>query len=364
MSKPKVLILGGIGFIGRNLVKFLVDAKLCSFIRVADKVLPQTAFLGKAHEDALNAKEVEFKQSNLNSAASIAKAFTVEGGFDYVFNLACETKYGQTPEVYKEKVLDVAVKCLAEAKKQKVKKWIEVSTAQVYAAGKKASDEKAKVKPWTRLAEYKLMAEDAVRKSGVDFVIIRPVTVYGPGDSAGLAPRLIVGAVYKHLKETQKNLWSGDLRMHTVHVTDVCTALWHAAVKLPSGSTWNLADKNDTTQGTINKHLESIFGIDTKCMGTLLSGAVKSSLSDITEDANDKHLKPWSDLCRAAGIVNTPLTPYIDQELLFNNSLCVDGAAIEGTGFKYSHPTLSDADFKEIMQYYIDQKLFPAGLSK
>ncbi len=41
-------------------------------------------------------------------------------------------RYGQTEEVYKEKVLDVCIKCAAEAKELKVKKWVEVSTAQVY----------------------------------------------------------------------------------------------------------------------------------------------------------------------------------------------------------------------------------------
>lgn len=342
----------------------MVDNKLAKFIRVADKVLPQTAFLGDAHAKAMEAPGVEYKQANLNSAASIAKIFTVDGGFQYVFNLACETKYGQTPEVYKEKVLDVATKCLAEAKKSGVKRWIEMSTAQVYAAGKKPSDEKADTKPWTRLAEFKLQAEDAVKKSGLNHVILRPVTVHGPGDNAGLAPRIIVGAVYKHLAETQKNLWDGELRMHTVHVADVCKAMYHAAAKLPNGSIWNLADKNDTTQGVINKHLERIFGIETSFAGKLLSGLAKTALKGITEDANDKHLKPWSDLCKAAGITNTPLTPYIDQELLYNNSLSVDGSAIEATGFKYDHPKLTDDDFRAIINYYVAQKLFPPGLAK
>jgi hypothetical protein len=55
-------------------------------------------------------------------------------------------RYGQTEEVYKEKVLDVCQKCAAEALELKVKKWVEVSTAQVYAASpKKPCDESAKI---------------------------------------------------------------------------------------------------------------------------------------------------------------------------------------------------------------------------
>ena len=65
--KPKVLVLGGVGFIGRNFVQFLVERNLASFVRVVDKVLPPTAFLGKQHKAALEAECVEYKQGNLTS---------------------------------------------------------------------------------------------------------------------------------------------------------------------------------------------------------------------------------------------------------------------------------------------------------
>lgn len=35
------------------------------------------------------------------------------------------------------------------------------------------------------------------------------------------APRLVLGAVYRHLKETMKMLWDENLLINTVHVTDV-----------------------------------------------------------------------------------------------------------------------------------------------
>ena len=61
------------------------------------------------------------------------------------------------------------------------------------------------------------------------------------------APRLICGAVYKHLDEKMKFLWGADLRLNTVHVNDVCKALWHVATRCPVGSVFNLADKGDTS---------------------------------------------------------------------------------------------------------------------
>jgi len=364
-EKPKVLILGGVGFIGRNFVKYLVDNNLASYIRVVDKVLPPTAFLGKVHQDAFESSNVEFKQGNLTSPASIEKMFTLDGGghFNYVFNLAAETKYSQTDEVYKEKVLDLSVKCATEAVKQGVDRFVEVSTGQIFEAGKKASSETSTTKPWTGIATYKLQAEKALKQmSGLKLNIVRPAVVYGPGDVSGISPRLICGAVYRHLGEKMKFLWSADLRLHTVHVRDVCKALWHIATRCPVGEAYNLVDKNDTTQGSVNTHLETIFKIKTGFLGSVVSNMAKINMKGTTEEINDKHLKPWSELCKAEGINNTPLTPYLDQELLYNNSLSVDGSKIEGTGFRYDYPAVTEELLREQVAYFVEQGLFPGSV--
>jgi len=364
-NKPKVLVLGGVGFIGRNFVQYLVDNKLASFVRVVDKVLPPTAFLGKQHQAALEAENVEFKQGNLTSPASIEKMFTIDGGFNLVFNLAAETKYSQTDEVYKEKVLDLYVKCATEAKKHNVDRFVEVSTAQVYEAKKKLSAEDSTTKPWTGIAKYKLQAEEALTGiNGLKLNIVRPSVVYGPGDVSGMSPRLICGAVYRHLGEKMKFLWSADLRINTVHVHDVCKDLWHIATRCPAGQTYNLADKGDTSQGSINKHLEGIFHIKTGFLGGVVSNMAKLNMKSVTEEINDKHLRPWSELCKKEEIVNTPLTPYLDQELLYNNSLSVDGSKIEGTGFTYDYPAVTETLLREQVNYYVEQTLFPSSVLK
>jgi len=82
-------------------------------------------------------------------------------------------------------------------------------------------------------------------------------------------------------------------------------------------------------------------------------------MRSITEEINEKHLKPWSDLCKNESINNTPLTPYLDQELLYNTPLSVDGSKIEGTGFTYDHPKVTEQLLREQVNYYIGQGLFP-----
>jgi len=126
-----------------------------------------------------------------------------------------------------------------------------------------------------------------------------------------------------------------------------------------NGQIYNLADSNDTDQKAINEHLESIFKIKTDFAGTALSQMAKLNLKSVTEDINDMHLKPWSDLCKKHDINNTPLTPYLDQELLYNNHLSVDGSRITELGFTYTHPKMTEADLRASLTYFLDQKLFP-----
>jgi nucleoside-diphosphate-sugar epimerase len=363
MSKPNVLILGGLGFIGRNLVEYLANNNLAGKIRVADKGLPELVGLSKSQLDLIKNKDVvDVKQLNLAREAMVTRAFD-EGGikWDVVINLAGETKYSQTEEVYKENIIDVSVTCAKAAAARNVSKYIEVSTAQVYDSGKKPSAEDDKVKPWTKLAKAKLAAEEEIRKiNGLNFIIVRPAIVYGPGDVNGITPRLITGAVYKHIGETMEFLWDKDLKINTVHVRDVCDALWHLSSNGKVGEIYNLADSNETDQGTINKLLESIFKIKTDFLGFLKSKAATAvAMKTVAEGANEKHLKPWSELCKQHGIQNTPLTPYLDEELLYNNSYSVDGTKITKTGFTYKHPKVTEEDLRETINYFIASGFFP-----
>jgi dTDP-D-glucose 4,6-dehydratase len=41
-------------------------------------------------------------------------------------------------------------------------------------------------------------------------------------------------------------LWDKDLKMNTVHVRDVCAALWHLGQNGKVGEIYNLADSGDT----------------------------------------------------------------------------------------------------------------------
>lgn len=87
MGRKRVLLLGGTGFIGRHILKELIDNDICSHIRVVDKRPPATTFQGDLEKYYTN-KIVEFKQANLSNAQAVAKAFeNQDGKYDWVINL-------------------------------------------------------------------------------------------------------------------------------------------------------------------------------------------------------------------------------------------------------------------------------------
>eukprot|EP00835_Amoeboradix_gromovi_P005908 NODE_612_length_6011_cov_0.245095.p1 type:complete len:310 gc:universal NODE_612_length_6011_cov_0.245095:5770-4841(-) len=291
-----VLITGGSGFVGRHLVEHLQQSGV-SDIKVVDKSLPTLSWLNDKHRAALD--KVQFVQANLCLDAGVAKVFDKQ--YDLVINLASETKYGQSDEVYQEKVHDVALR-VGKAAVGKCKVFLECSTSQVYDPKDKPVKENAKTKPWTKLAEFKLQVEQELSKLDLNLVILRPVIIYGTADISGITPRLIIGRVYQHLQEPMEMLWSGDLAINTVHVDDVCSAILFTSkyhlTHPAKGEIYNVVDHSESTQESINTILQSLFGIKTSFAGTMVSQFAKLNLASVVQDVNEKHLQPWSELLK------------------------------------------------------------------
>lgn len=363
-SKPRVLVLGGTGFIGRNFVHHLVTHDLASRIRVADKVPPQMAWMNRQHADAFASPVVEFKHANLINQTSVDSVFASDlGPFDYVVNFAAETKYGQSEPVYHEGIVRLSENCARTAARFKVHMYVELSSGQMVSSDKKPFKEDTKCEPWTNMAHHKLQVERLMSNiPNLNYCILRPAIVYGLADRLGLTPRLLIGAIYRYTKEKMKMLWTKDLHMNTVHVEDVCAAVWHLFTHALCGQVYHVSDKGNTRQGTISELISQLFDIDFDFMGSVLSTMAQVKMSSVVEDINDKHMAPWADACQRDGIANTPLTPFIDQELLYNKHLYMDGSKMEQIGFSYTFPQLRLASLRQILDDYLQLGLFPKCL--
>jgi len=362
---PSIAILGGCGFIGRNLVKFLLDNDLAQRIKVADKKLPALSFLPPDLKKAFKEDErIVFQQNDLAKQAHVDRFFKDET-FDYVFHLCGETRAQKNQDDYRLSNEETVKLCLKSS--MGVKKYIFVSDARVYKSNKvDACKENAKIEPWTKASRADLNAEKMLKaQSEVPYVILRPALIYGPGDQASLLPRLMTSAIYQEKKETMKFLWNAKVHINCVHVSDVCNAMWECATKAESGKIYNLADKSALNQGKFNKIIEALFNVKTGFVPKLMSMAAKKMMNAATEHSNDKHVPAWGNLCQRYNILNTPLTPFMDVEILKKEHVHVDGSLIEAElGFKYKHEEISVNLVRESVQLFIDQNLFPPVLSK
>lgn len=92
-------------------------------------------------------------------------------------------------------------------------------------------------------------------------------------------PRIIIAAIYKYLNETMKLLWNDAMRLNTVHVSDVCAAIWQLAQSpKTAGQVYNIADDSASTQGSISNLLVDIFDINVDYFGIVMSNLTKVRL--------------------------------------------------------------------------------------
>lgn len=106
---------------------------------------------------------------------------------------------------------------------------IELSTGQVYKPSRNPCSETAKLKPWHKLAKWKLTAEqDLAKISGLEVVVLRLANVYGRYVWRGLGTACCMARVCETEGREMRWLWEGGLRVNTVEVGDVCRAVWRA----------------------------------------------------------------------------------------------------------------------------------------
>ena len=216
--KPeKVLVTGGGGFLGRAIVKRLIDRR------------DQVHSLARNYYPELEAMGVDQIQGNLADPDVVGKACNNR---DIVFHVAAKPPpWGCYADYYKTNVTgtqNVIESCL----KYNVSRFVYTSTPSVVFNGKDiaGADESMPYpqKFCTHYSKTKAIAEQHVVKAAgnaLRTVVLRPHQIWGPGDPH-FAPRLIARA--KKLKQ----IGNGENLIDTTYIDNAADAHILAADKL------------------------------------------------------------------------------------------------------------------------------------
>jgi len=175
-NKVQVLVTGATGFTGSCLTRLLVEAG--ANVRV----------LARPTSDRSSLKNlpIEWIPGDLNDPALIQKAVK---DVAYIFHLATLYRTATATEDDHRRVHVNSTRLLAEAAQQEpnFKRFVLVSTVGVHGhVENPPADEKAPFNPGDEYQRTKLEAEQWLSsfaaRTGLDYSIIRPCAIYGPGD--------------------------------------------------------------------------------------------------------------------------------------------------------------------------------------
>ena len=325
-------------------------------------------------------------QADASREQSLDRIFTLASGrhFSYVFNCGGETRYSQDPSVYALRSTSLTTTLATYiANQQPSPVLIEFGTGMIYKSPSSSTissggcSETAQLKPWLKIAKAKLQAEETlekiVKEKGLNYVCLRLSHVYGDYDIGFLSRGLCLARVYQNLNRELKWLWTKELRINTVHVQDVCNAAWKAAgwgaahpatrESRKEDRAFNLVDDGDTRQETLATIVSKIFSIETGFQGSFVSQFAKLNLDSVVDDVNEEILQPWADMLKQKGLdggQGSPLTPFMEKELLKDHNLCLNGRkARETLGWKVERPRLTQEGVQEILMSYERMRWWP-----
>ena len=194
--------------------------------------------------------------------------------------------------------------------------------------------------------------------------------MYGKYDVKQIAKSLVLGRVYRSLDEELRWLWTKDVKINTVHVTDSARALfsaasWYAAGKSGwtsnSAPIFNIVDHTNTDQGHLASIITDVVDVKTSFVGQILSTFARLNMDNVLEDVNEHVMGPWADLLQNAGITRPgPLNPFMEKEQVKDEDLCLDGGLFERlAGFKYEREKFGKAELEEMIESYKTMNWWP-----
>ncbi len=254
----KVLVTGGLGFIGSNFIlKILKDTDF-------EVINLDNEFYGSNHTSLSSIKDSEnyqFFKGDITNQNTVNKLVRDS---DVVVNFAAESHVDRSISNVKPFVNSnyFGVFTILEAIKKEKKRLVQISTDEVFGSLEfESADEMFRMNPSSPYASTKASAELLINSYFVtydcDCVISRCTNNYGPRQFAEkLIPKTII------LANSNKNIpvyGSGKNVRDWIYVEDHCDAILKILKDGKSGESYNISAKNEIDNITIIKKILSIL---------------------------------------------------------------------------------------------------------
>jgi len=249
----KILVTGGLGFIGSNFILF--SLKNYSKIQITNVDACLTGSNPKNLRELKNSKRYKFVKSNIKNQKIINELVSKN---DLVINFAAESHVDRSisnPKPFLDSNI-IGTYSILEAIRKYDKKLVQISTDEVYGSLKKNSaDETFILNPSSPYSSSKASADLLVKSYnityGCDIKISRCTNNYGPRQfPEKLIPKVIINALNDKSIPVYGN---GKNIRDWLYVIDHCRAIQKIIEKGKSGEIYNIAGKNEIDNNTIIK---------------------------------------------------------------------------------------------------------------
>ena len=261
----RVLVTGGAGFIGSNFVEIALTDQFPNISSVI--VLDKLTYAGQLSNLANVSSHPKFEFS-VGDICDVELVNELAGRVDAIINFAAESHVDRSiedsSEFIRTNVLGTQV-LLDAAKKHKVKKFVQVSTDEVYGSILEGSwDEDQPLLPNSPYSASKAAADLLVRAyfvtHGLNVNITRCSNNFGPRQDP---EKLIPNFILKLTQGLKVPVYGDGLNVRDwLYVEDHCKGIYLALTKGISGEIYNIGGGTELTNIGLTKKLLALMGKD------------------------------------------------------------------------------------------------------
>ena len=310
----KILVTGGFGFIGSKIVEILSNAK--HDVRVMDNSETYGVItkenLKKLYEyRQRNWKKVHTFNGDVTKRDDVLKAFHSRP--DVVIHLASYPRakiVNANPMLGVKNIVEGTVSLLWHCEKMDIKKFVFISSSMIYGHYLDGTKEDGDSKPNNLYGESKLVAERFTKHyhmhNGVEYNIVRPSGVYGPGD---MDDRVLSKFFAKAMANQTIEVHDGSNKVDFTYVDDTANGIVKCALGIENNKSFNITAGNAITLRDAAERIIALTGSKSKIVdigmnkmyprrGTLDIDRAKKLLGYKPETTFDEGLKKYYEWLR------------------------------------------------------------------